>query len=313
MQNDKILTHLLAAPAAAADWHEAGDWWRACQASQQQWLRPIEQSIVNGFAADRMAWVFAGGYQAALRSLFPVTNSDIPASFCVTESGGSDPAQFTSRVRVVGSEVELTGAKSWIASGPDATRLFVLARLETDTLADQPAPARPPLRVVAVDSRSSGVTMTAIASPRLLPELPQSRARFDAVRLPLAALLGGDAHAAFVKPFRGLETMHVMAGATGFLLREGRAGGWDRRLLERMLVVLSSLLSLAEANPLAPATEIALAGTLETANQVLAGTDALFESRDDMLAQCWRRDRKFLSAMATPRATRTDKAWQKLG
>lgn len=310
MPKADVLTHVLSSATAAETLPDAAAWWRADRATRQQWPRPIEASIAAGFAADRVAWAFASAYQSALRTLRPQLPGEAPASFCVTEAGGSEPKNYRTVVRQTPGGVQLDGAKSWIATGPGHTVLLVLVR--HDTAPDRAADGRPVLRVAEVDSRSPGVTLTPLTNPKLVPELPQAAGRFDTVALAAGALLDGDGHESFVRPFRTLEAIQVNAAVAAMLVREGRARGWDRRALERTTALLASFLTLASAAPLAASTEIALAGALDSAVQLHAEADRWLEACTDEFAVRWRRDRKLLAGMGATRTQRAERAWQRL-
>src|SRR5205814_202856 len=68
------------------------EWWARHQAVTAGYTRPIEEAIVGGFAADRLGYAFAAGYEAALRALVPDLPRDTVASLCITERGGAHPA-----------------------------------------------------------------------------------------------------------------------------------------------------------------------------------------------------------------------------
>lgn len=315
MPKTDILTHVLSCAARAESLPDAASWWRTDRAVRQQWSRPTEASIAGGFAADRIAWAFASAYQSALRTLRPQLPADAPASFCVSEAGGSAPKDIRALARVAGSGVQLDGAKSWINAGPEHTVLLVLARFDEtkDGAATRsPADERPRLCVLQIDSRMPGVTLTPIIHPSRVPELPQATGRFDAVVLPATALLEGDGYRDFVRPFRTLEAVQVNVAVTAMLLREGRSRGWHRDLLERAMALLAALLTIAEANPLAASTDIALAGALDGAVHLYAEADSRFDSQPDEFVTRWQRDRPLLKGMTASRTQRAERAWQRL-
>ena len=71
------------------------DWWARHRALAAREARPFDQALLGGFAADRLGYAFASGYQAALRALVPDLPPDRVASLCVTERGGASPRAIT--------------------------------------------------------------------------------------------------------------------------------------------------------------------------------------------------------------------------
>ena len=84
---------------------------------RQQWLRtaeaggsPFDLAVRGGYAADRLAWAFASGHQAAMRALLPALAPQQVLCFCLTEPGGNRPRDLRtgrSEERRVGKECRL--------------------------------------------------------------------------------------------------------------------------------------------------------------------------------------------------------------
>lgn len=66
-----MLEGLLRGPVDASPCDNVAQWWPRhrdiCLANTD----PLSRAIAGGFAADRVGWAFASGYQAALHALFP--------------------------------------------------------------------------------------------------------------------------------------------------------------------------------------------------------------------------------------------------
>ena len=78
-------------------------------------------AIAGGFAADRVGWAFASGYQAALRALVPGLSHDTLAAFCVTEAEGNRPRDIrTTIVPQPDGTLRIDGSKRWTTLGPPA-------------------------------------------------------------------------------------------------------------------------------------------------------------------------------------------------
>jgi alkylation response protein AidB-like acyl-CoA dehydrogenase len=280
--------------------------WREVAAAQPG---AFDRAVAGGFAADRVGWAFASGYQAALRALVPGLLADgAVAALCVTEEGGNRPRDIATTIseRPEGG-FTLTGAKRWTTLGPDSTLLLVAGRV-----AGSPA-ERPVLRVALVPAATPGLTLDPMAPTRFVPEVPHARVRLDGVRLPAEALLPGDGYDAYVKPFRTIEDVHVTLAVLAYLLREARARGWPAAFAERAVAAMELLCVLSDAAPDAPPTHLALAGALQFAQAAYADAGTLWSQQpDDPAAQRWARDAALFAVASSVRARRAERAWERL-
>ncbi len=311
--------------------------WRAVAAAHAS---PIDRAIAGGFAADRVAWAFAAGYQAALRALVPDLPGDALAAICVTEEAGNRPRDIRTTItpRADGA-IAISGGKRWTTLGPHCSVLLVVGRV-VDAAAGRGGPERPQLRVARVPSGAAGLSLRAMPAIGFAPEVPHARVQLDEVRLPASALLPGDGYEAYVKPFRTLEDTHVSAAVLAYLLREARARGWPAGLRERLVATLvalaalaahesagpprASLLTLGGADAAlrwpcelacgadAPATHVALEGALQWAHRLYDEAGALWAAAADEAAARWQRDTALLAVAAGARARRAAKAWERL-
>jgi hypothetical protein len=83
------------APRAIKD---VNDWWHSWRSLEAAGTEPAALSIAGGFAADRVGWAFASGYQAALRALIPGLPQATLAAFCVTEVEGNHPRHMRTTI-----------------------------------------------------------------------------------------------------------------------------------------------------------------------------------------------------------------------
>ena len=314
--NPAIERCLRAAPGAEAV-DTVAQWWPGWQATRGE--RPIERAIAGGFAADRVAWAFAAGYQAALRALVPDLPADTLAAFCVTEDGGNRPRDIqTTITHHVDGGVTVSGAKRWTTLGPDSSLLLVVGR-EADTGSstgadsERDAGARPVLRVACVPAGTPGLGLVAMPPTRFVPEVAHARVQLADVRLPGSALLPGDGYDRFVKPFRTIEDIHVTAAVLAYLLREARARAWPAGLCERSVAALSVLVAAAEGPVDAPGTHVLLEGALAWAHQLYADAAALWaQVGDEPAALRWQRDAALFAVAGSARARRAARAWERL-
>ncbi len=288
---------------------DVNHWWQRWRADPLRTAAPCEQAIAGGFAADRVGWAFASGYQAALRALVPDLPPDAVAAFCVTEEGGNRPRDIHTRFTpAADGGVTIDGAKRWTTLGPSSTWLLVVGAL--------PAPAetaRPLLRVARVSAEARGVRLQPMPATAFVPEVPHARVQLDAVRVAAEALLPGDGYARYVKPFRTIEDIHVTLAVIAYLLREARWRQWSHDFAERATALLVAFAELAGSPPDAPATHVALAGAAAWAHRLYDEASALWANTpEDPASVRWRRDVALFGVAGSARQLRGERAWQRL-
>ena len=87
--------------------------------------RPMDMATLTfagGMLSDRLAWVFAAGYQVAMRRAFSLQGKQWSA-FCVSEGGQGRPA--VSIAESASGGVTLQGAKTWVAAASVVDDLIV--------------------------------------------------------------------------------------------------------------------------------------------------------------------------------------------
>lgn len=353
-----LLACLQASPAACAAplaTPDVSHWWAAwpgrLAAPDGSWGRvpahSLDLALRSGFAADRLAWAFAGGYQAALRALVPGLPAATLAAFCVTEAGGNRPRDINTTITPqADGRLRVDGAKRWATLGPAGALLLVVGRWSDAADAIDPArdlapasqPPHPRLRVLQVPVPSAGLQVQAMPTPRFVPELPHAQLQLQGVLLPASALLPGDGYTHYAKPFRTLEDLHVTAAVLALLLREARARHWPPAYAEQLVASLLLLGQLADgwaalragagtggpgaaldatAAGAAAAEEaalhVALAGALHVSQRLLADAAPLWaQAGDEPAAQRWQRDVALLGVAGTARGLRAERAWQRL-
>lgn len=303
-----LLAHLLRASVDVPSCENVAAWWPRHCAIAKTWTTPIDLAIAAGFAADRIGWAFASGYQAALRALVPALPADTVAAFCVTEAAGNRPKDIGTSLERDGEDGwRLSGEKRWTTLGPGGG-LFLVAARDNSVSGDRPA-----LRMVRVPSDAPGVTVEPMPPTRFVPEVPHARLRFDGVALAPAALLPGDGYARYVKPFRTVEDIHVFAAELAYALREARRFAWPAGWIEHALSTIVALRALATEPADDAATHVALAGTLADGSLLFRDADAHWQGATDAEARArWVRDRELGGVAGKARALRTQRAWETL-
>jgi len=304
---DDAIGFVLKAGCAASECAEVAAWWPRHREAARTWRNPLDLAIAAGFAADRVGWAFASGYQAALHALFPGAPEDRICALCVTESEGNHPKAIKSTIRIQADARTLNGTKRWTTLGPEGALFFVAAR-------DADAPGeRPMLRLARVNSNAAGVRIEPMPATRFVPEVPHAQLAFENVRLREEDLLPGDGYDEYVKPFRTVEDIHVHAAVIAYLVREARRLSWPAFWIERATAQLHALRSLAAEDPSQPATHVALAGVLVLVKGLLEESEGFWSlACTDPAALRWQRDRDLFGVAAQARAQRLARAWQHL-
>jgi hypothetical protein len=290
------------APDGLQAWCEQ---WRQLAAERHD---PVGLALRGGFAADRVGWAFAAGYQSALRQLIQVNGGTVDdhelLAMCATEAGGNRPRDIETRIADDGAGgVTVTGRKTWTTLGSACTGLLVVGRVDGGGETDLPA-----LKIARVGTHTQGVSLVEKPPLEFVPEVPHVAAVFDGAKA--EALMPGDGYSDFVKPFRTVEDTFIALAVQAWLVREGRARGWPRSFLESLIASLTGLAAVAAQPAGAPSTHIALAGALARTNDLYQQADALWADERDAAAERWRRDRPLFQVAGKPRAMRAQRAWE---
>ena len=286
----------------AATW--LGHWATLCA----QGGTPFELAVHGGLQADRLAWAFASGHQAAIRALLPAVGPHEVVAFCLTEPTGNRPRDLQSTaMATVDGHWLLNGEKRWATLGPVATHLLVVCR-QADAAGTAPA-----LRVARIATGVSGLQIEPMPATRFVPELPHAAVQLHGIRLSDADWLPGDGWDGYGKPFRTLEDLFIAAAILALLVREARAHAWPGDFAQRAVATLLACQGLADQPADAPATHVALAGVLAQAQALYAEAAALWSAGPVTAAgERWLRDAKLLGLSAGTQAQRTARAWQRL-
>lgn len=219
------------------------------------------------------------------------------------EEGGAHPRAIRTALTAAGDGFRLAGHKRWATLSATGGDLVVIAtRGDGDD-------GKPRLAAVTVAADAAGVTLTASAAP-FVPEIPHATVALVDVAVSADAVLPGDGYAAYLKPFRTVEDLHVHAALCGYLVGVARRHRLGDALVERGLALAAALATLGAADPRAAATHRALAGAIDLAAQVVAGLEAAWAAVGGDEWQRWQRDRPLLGVARAARAARLDRARQ---
>ncbi len=308
-----LIACLTAIPQARAV-DDVAAWWPAWQALDAPCGDPAALAVAGGFAADRVGWAFASGYQAALRALLPDLPRDVLAAFCVTEAQGNRPRDIhTTITPQPDGSLRIEGAKRWTTLGPASTLLLVVGAMPAaSALHAEGGAGRPALRVARVPAASVGVTLQPMPPTRFVPEVPHAQVLLHNVRVGADALLPHDGYDAYVRPFRSIEDVHVTLAVLACLLREGRARGWPAAFNEQLTATIALLLHLAGDDLRAASTHVVLAGALRVAHRLYADATPFWATAGDAAAARWLRDVALFDVAGAARELRAARAWERL-
>jgi alkylation response protein AidB-like acyl-CoA dehydrogenase len=307
--NPALVTCLRAAPEARTI-EDVAHWWAAWRSLGPMADGPAARAIAGGFAADRVGWAFAAGYQAALRALVPGLSHDTLAAFCVTEAQGNRPRDIRTTITPqADGMLRIDGAKRWTTLGPSGAVLLIVGALPAAPGADRPA-----LRVAQVPVPTPGLVLKAMPPTRFVPEVPHAEVLMQDLRVSAGALLPGDGYDRYVKPFRTIEDLHVTLAVLAYLLREARARRWPALFTEQVVAALVLFAQLAAEDADASTTHVALAGALHAAHRLYADAQPLWAAAGaDPAAMRWQRDAALFEVAGTARRQRAQRAWDRLG
>lgn len=301
-----VIEYLLQAPMAPPA-HIAAfpQWKQAWKHMAPVWETPADRALAGGFAADRPAWAFAAGYQAAFQRLVPAIDNARVAAICITEKDGPHPARIQCHLTPDPGRRDrwrLDGTKAFVSGAEGADILLVAAT--TGTTVD----GRNALRMVTIPAASEGVTVSALPTLGMVPEIPHAKVRLEGVLVAEEAIWPGDGYTEAIKPFRTLEDLHVTGAFLAWIFAIGRRSGWPASVLETMLSLMVSLRGLSLASPREPHVHLALGGLLGQVRDLLQKIDPLWQGVDAEARGWWQRDCKVLDIAATARRRRLETA-----
>jgi len=269
------------------------------------WPEPVDMAIAGGFLSDCPAYAFAVGYWAALHRLLPdLPKAPVPA-LCISEREGAHPAKIKCRLEKTADRWLLNGKKHFVTCGYEAELLLVAASTGTDP------DGKKRLRLVRVAKVQSGITLKPLDKAiAILPEISHGAVEFSDVAISPEDILPGDGYLAYIKPFRTIEDLHVMAAIAGHLLRIGTHFEWPRPAREQLLALLLSVRTIARADFTVPEIHIATGGAIAALQLLLEKLESCWDRVDPRTRSAWYRDRTVLNIAADTRQKRLAAAWK---
>ena len=293
------------------DFESVVHWKQRYEKQLLAWPEPVDMAIAGGFLAECPAYAFAAGYWAALYRLLPdLPKTPVPA-LCISEKHGAHPGKIKCRLEKSDSSGHaadrwrLNGKKHFVTCGLEAELLIVAASTGTDP------DGKNRLRMVLVDRATSSITITPLEQPiAILPEISHGVVEFSDVAVSGADILPGDGYLAYIKPFRTIEDLHVMAAILGYLLRIGSLFDWPNPAKEQLLALFLTIRTTTRADFTAPEIHIVTGGALESLHSLLKNLETCWNTVDPKTREAWQRDQAVLDIAANARGKRLAAAWK---
>lgn len=298
-----ILPYLLDTPPMLSHAATLGEYRAIAEPRMRLFTSSVDRAIAAGFAADRLGYAFAGAYEAALHRLVPALPLDVPACLCATEENGGHPSAMTTRLwQTSDGAWSVTGKKTWATLADARSNLLVVA-----TLGAGPS-GKNRLKVVRIPANRAGVTVNVRPAMPFAPEIPHAEVVLEAVAVAGGEILEGDGYDRYVKPFRTIEDIHVLAAVLGYLVAVGRAFAFDRSVIESALVDLVALRALGDEDPSRREVHLVLGGLLANSKARLATMASEWQKAPAEIFTMWERDRAILDIAVGARKKRLEAA-----
>jgi len=291
--------------SASANFDSVVHWKQQHDQTLLSWPEPVDRAIAGGFLANCPAFAFAAGYWAALHRLLPDLPSTPVPALCISEKHGAHPAGIQCQLEKKGAKWLLDGKKHFVTCGREAELLLVAASTGVDS------DGKNQLRLVQVGAQQAGITFLQLDKPlAILPEISHCQIEFTKVRLSPDQILPGDGYQAYIKPFRTIEDLHVMAAILGYIMRIGTLYDWPQPSKEQLFSQLLTIRAISLADYAAPETHIATGGAFASLQTYLQNLETCWRLVDKSIHSAWLRDQAVLNIAADACARRLSAAWQ---
>jgi acyl-CoA dehydrogenase len=299
------LTYLLTKHPSPIVMDSVDNWWSVYQELCETESNGAIRAVLGGFAADRVAFAFASGYESALVHLLGTHHCSHKTAFCATEgTAGAHPKSIqTTLSQKEDGQWKLHGSKGFVTLGSMAEQLVVVASLGWEQGQNH-------LQVVQIPASRQGIRMTNLPTLPMVPEIPHAGVVFENVSVSASELLPGDGYQDFLKPFRTIEDCYVHLGLLGYAVQVARRGGWRAEVVEQAIGLIGSLLTLVQQDLRSPEAHRYLHGIITSTSQWLAEREQekAWEQLEPEVVQRWQRDQTLLKVAGKARAARIEKA-----
>ncbi len=195
-------------------------------------LAPVPMAVLGGLHADRLAWVFVSGYQAAMTHCFPELPIHGWAALAGSEDRHDPVAHPGVRMTPDGEGWRVSGFKSWVAQSAHLEHLIITARA--------PGEEDRPRHAILLNAHAPGIALSHRDRPGYIVEMSQGFAELDNVAVPDGGRLGEDR----LRPFTRAEPAFInLAGA---VLLWAHVRPEDRNLRDELRGIIHGLAGVAD-------------------------------------------------------------------
>ena len=172
----------------------------------------VARAIRGGARADRLGFAFVAGYFAALDGLDP-EGAGRTACVAATEVAGVHPRAIETTLARSAGGLVVRGQKTFVTLAGLADDLLIVARREEDD-----ARGRKQLVALRIPATRDGIRIEDRPATAFAPEVPHARVLLEDVEVAEDEVLPGDGWDDWLRPFRTVEDVHVLAATAGYLL-----------------------------------------------------------------------------------------------
>lgn len=222
-------------------------------------------AIKGGLLADRFAFVFSAGYQAAIRHIFPQLDLSGWVAFAVSEDRSEVDAKPGVSYRRGVQGYVLDGVKTWVAASDVCQKVVLSARGADGT------------RYFELERGCSGLSFATRPAGRMLPDLSQGSAHIEQV------CVAQPIDAERVRSFGPAEVLYIYCAFLGSTWRHFP----NRRLAVERILPLAQALCAVDAPAWSP-DQLALDAQVQA---LLVDMRAQEGEHNEL----WRRDYKLIA------------------
>lgn len=257
----------------------------------------LDCALALGLRCSNLSQAFALAYRCALQTLVPTLDKSSWAAMCVTEAQGNHPKQLQA---YLDETQKVFGHKSFVTMAGLAKQLIVIVKQgEQD--------GRPCLKAVNISTADPHVEVSVMPAMKMLQEVSHGQVHFNGAA---GALLQGDGHELYSKPFRTLEDAHILVACSAMLLGQALRHQMKSGVVQKALSVMAVVKDLMQQEEPWQHLQLAEGFSLFSLLCELFDQELLFCTPE--FAQQWQADKALFSIAAKARAARTEKAVQAL-
>jgi len=239
---------------------------------------PISAAAAGGAIADRLAWVFVAGYQAALRRVFPELPADGFAAYVASEDRKGELPGVTAVEHRDG--FTLVGNKTWLATSNHVQHLIVSVGEREET------------RFYLTTRDADGVSTLTYDRATFLGDMSQGRVTFDDAPVALDRCITDPVRS---RRFSNAEPLYVLSAAAAFMLSHTRSKGGPVSLQGRALAAMTAAATLAELELTDPSVTLGLVGMSAEVHAAATEFEAFLWEADEALLERWSADRRLIN------------------